>query len=61
MNEAFYRMYRNTGKLVKNKNTDKTGIILREFLTGQIQVLESIEPKIINTHNNWNTLELLEE
>lgn len=28
---------------------------------GSIQVLEKIEPKVINTHNSFETLEFLEE
>ena len=32
--------YRNTGKKVINKNTGVVGIVLREFRTGQVQVLE---------------------
>ena len=51
----------NTGKLVKNKRDNKIGVILREFETGQIQVLERIYPFIINTHDGWKTLEISEE
>lgn len=52
---------KNTGKLVENKIDGTIGIVLREWDTGQIQVLENIQPKIINTHDSWETLELLEE
>ena len=52
--------YRNTGKKVINKNTGVAGIVLREFRTGQVQVLERIEPTVINTHDSWKTLELAE-
>ena len=52
---------KNAGKLVKNKIDGTIGIVLREWETGQIQVLENIQPKIINTHDNWKTLELIEE
>ena len=55
-------IYQNTGKLVKNKIDGKIGIVLREWEeTGQIQVLERIQPKVINTHDSWKTLELIEE
>ena len=54
--------YRNTGKQVRNKKSGEIGIVLREFMaTGSVQVLERIEPKVICTHDNWNTLELVEE
>ena len=56
-------MYKNTGKIVKNKRDGKVGVVLREFETGQIQVLEKIEEKggkVINTHDSWKTLEVLE-
>ena len=53
--------YKNTGKLVRNKRSNKRGIILREFETGQIQVLERIEPYVINTHDSFNTLEVEDE
>ena len=53
--------YKNTGKLVKNTRDGKIGIVLREFETGQIQVLEKIQPLVINTHDSWKTLELLED
>lgn len=52
--------YRNTGKKVRNKNSGVVGIVLREFRTGQVQVLERIEPTVINTHDSWKTLELVE-
>ena len=54
--------YKNTGKQVRNKKSGEIGIVLREFTaTGSVQVLERIEPKVICTHDNWNTLELVEE
>ena len=52
---------KNTGKLVKNKIDGTIGIVLREWKTGQVQVLEKIQPKVINTHDSWKTLEILEE
>lgn len=54
-------IYQNTGKLVKNKINGIIGVVLREWETGQIQVLENIQPEIINTHDSWETLELIEE
>lgn len=45
--------YRNTGKQVRNKKSGEIGIAA----TGS----ERIEPKVICTHDNWNTLELVEE
>ncbi|MBR3133377.1 MAG: hypothetical protein IKG42_04860 [Clostridia bacterium] len=54
-------MYKNTGKLVRNKIDNKIGILLRELETGQIQVVEKIQPYVINTHNSWKTLEVLED
>ena len=36
------------------------GIVLREFKTGQVQVLERMEPMVINTHDSWKTLELVD-
>lgn len=59
--EKTIMLYKNTGKLVKNKIDGTIGIVLREWETGQVQVLEKIQPKIINTHDNWKTLELIEE
>lgn len=53
-------MYKNTGKKVLNKVDGTIGIVLREWETGQIQVLEKIQPKVIITHDSWNTLELVE-
>lgn len=53
--------YKNTGKRVRNKNSGIIGIVLREFETGQVQVLEKIEPYVINTHDSWKSLEVLEE
>lgn len=52
---------KNAGKLVKNKIDGTIGIVLREWETGQVQVLEKIQPKVINTHDSWKTLEILEE
>ena len=54
-------IYQNTGKLVKNRIDGTIGVVLREWETGQVQVLEKIQPEVINTHDSWKTLELLEE
>lgn len=45
--------YRNTGKQVRNKKSGEIGIAAT--------VLERIEPKVICTHDSWDTLELVEE
>lgn len=50
-----------TGTLVKNSRSGKIGVVLREFPTGQVQVLESIQPFVTCTHDSWNTLESCEE
>lgn len=53
--------YSNTGVLVKNNNDGKIGVVLRENKsTGQVQVLEKIQPKVINTHDSWNTLSIID-
>lgn len=54
-------MYKLTGTCVINKNDNKQGIILRTFKSGSIQVLEKIEPKVINTHLNFKTLKILDD
>ena len=53
--------YINCGKRVRNKNSGAVGIVLREFKTGQVQVLERMEPMVINTHDSWKTLELVDD
>lgn len=53
--------YKNTGKLAINLRSDEKCIILKEnLITGQIQTLERIEPLVINTHDSWLTLELVD-
>lgn len=49
------------GKRVRNIRDGKIGVILRILETGEIQVLERIMPKVINTHDSFKTLELWEE
>lgn len=57
----FKNDYSNTGVLVKNNKDGKIGVVLRENKsTGQVQVLEKIQPKVINTHDNWNTLSIID-
>lgn len=53
--------YKFTGRIVRNKIDGKIGIVMRVNENGSIQVLEKIEPKVINTHNSFETLEFLEE
>ena len=50
-----------TGKRVKNRRSGKIGIIINITETGQIAVLERIEPTVINTHDSFKTLEFVEE
>lgn len=59
--EEINNMYKLTGTCVINKNDNKQGIILRTFKSGSIQVLEKIEPKVINTHLNFKTLKILDD
>lgn len=49
-----------TGNQVRNKRDGKLGVILRITENGSIQVLENVAPVIINTHDNWNTLEIVD-
>ena len=46
---------------VKNKRDGKIGIILHQWESGSIAVLENIKPRVINTHDNWNTLEIIND
>lgn len=47
------------GMLVKNKRDGRIGIVLHQWENGSIAVLERINPRIINTHDSWNTLEII--
>lgn len=49
------------GLPVKNKRDGKIGIILHQWESGSIAVLENIKPRVINTHDNWNTLEIIND
>ena len=53
--EKLKKRTRFIGKRVKNKRSGNIGIILREW------VLENITPKVINTHDNFKTLEFIDK
>lgn len=44
---------------VRNKRDGKIGIVLHQWKNGSVAVLESINPRAINTHDSWNTLEIV--
>ena len=44
---------------VRNKRDGKIGIVLHQWENGSIAVLERINPRIINTHDSWSTLEII--
>lgn len=44
---------------VRNKRDGKIGIVLHQWESGSVAVLESINPRVINTHDSWNTLEIV--
>ena len=44
---------------VRNKRDGNIGIVLHQWENGSIAVLERINPRIINTHDSWNTLEII--
>ena len=44
---------------VKNKKDGKIGIVLHQWESGSVAVLENINPRVINTHDSWNTLEIV--
>lgn len=48
------------GLKVRNKISGKCGIVLHINSSGSIAVLESIEPKVVNTHDSWKTLEVIQ-
>lgn len=53
--------YRNCGKSAINLKSNKNCIVIKENLaTGQVMTLENICPVIVNTHDNWDTLLLLD-
>ena len=47
------------GITVKNKRDGKLGIVLHQWESGSVAVLENISPRVINTHDNWDTLEIV--
>lgn len=49
------------GLPVKNKRSGKIGIILHQWKSGSVAVLENISQRVINTHDNWNTLEIIND
>lgn len=51
----------NIGNRVRNTRSGVIGIVIRIFKGGSIAVLEKIAPCVINTHDNENTLELIED
>lgn len=59
--EEISNMYKLTGTCAINKNDNTFGIILRIFKSGNIQVLEKIKPKVINTHSSFKTLKILSD
>ena len=44
---------------VRNKRNGTIGIVLHQWKSGSIAVLENINPRVINTHDSWNTLEII--
>lgn len=49
------------GLKVRNRHSGKAGVVLREWESGSIQVLESVEPFVICTHDSWSTLEVIDD
>lgn len=47
------------GMPVRNKRDGRIGVVLHKWKGGSIAVLEKINPRIINTHDSWNTLEIV--
>lgn len=47
------------GMPVKNKRDGRIGVVLHQWESGSVAVLENINPRVINTHDNWSTLEIL--
>lgn len=44
---------------VRNKRDGAIGIVLHQWKSGSIAVLENINPRVINTHDSWSTLEII--
>ena len=47
------------GMPVRNKRDGRIGTVLHQWKSGSVAVLESINPRVINTHDSWNTLEIV--
>ena len=47
------------GMPVRNKRSGKIGIVLHQWESRSIEVLENISPRVINTHDSWDTLEII--
>lgn len=47
------------GMQVRNKRDGRIGIVLHQWESGSVAVLENINPRVINTHDSWNTLEIV--
>lgn len=47
------------GMPVRNKRDGRIGIVLHQWESGSVAVLENINPRVINTHDSWNTLEIV--
>lgn len=44
---------------VRNKRNGTIGIVLHQWKSGSIAVLENINSRVINTHDSWSTLETI--
>ena len=60
-NEELRQEREMVGLPVRNKRDGKIGIILHQWESGSIAVLENIKPRVINTHDSWNTLEIIND
>lgn len=58
-NEKFKKERQIVGIPVRNKRDGRIGIVLHQWESGSVAVLESIKPRVINTHDSWNTLEIV--
>lgn len=51
----------NVGDKVQNIRDGKYGIVVRVFKSGSIAVLENVAPCVINTHDSYNTLKMIDK
>lgn len=58
-NEELKKERQIVGMPVRNKRDGRIGIVLHQWESGSVAVLESINPRVINTHDSWNTLEIV--